>query len=81
MNYLVIYLVSIVCSFHNHDRVFYRTKMDFEEHELNNSKGFATDESLKAVVDIIDEHYPNSRKDCLRLLNQVYNLIFQFSWT
>ncbi|RCN44779.1 RIH domain protein [Ancylostoma caninum] len=48
-----------------------RTKMDFEEHELNNSKGFATDESLKAVVDIIDEHYPNNRKECLRLLNQL----------
>ncbi|VDK59309.1 unnamed protein product [Cylicostephanus goldi] len=45
--------------------------MDFEEHELNTPKGFATDESLKAVVDIIDEHYPSSRRECLRLLNQL----------
>ncbi|KHJ85223.1 hypothetical protein OESDEN_15055 [Oesophagostomum dentatum] len=45
--------------------------MDFEEHELVTSKGFATDESLKAVVDIIDEHYPSARRDCLRLLNQL----------
>ncbi|KAK6049052.1 RIH domain protein [Cooperia oncophora] len=30
-----------------------------------------TDDILKAVVDIIDEHYVGSRKDCLRLLNQL----------
>ncbi|VDL75993.1 unnamed protein product [Nippostrongylus brasiliensis] len=48
------------------------TKMDFEEHALVTPKAFATDESLKAVVDIIDEHYPTSRKECLRLLNQVF---------
>ncbi|WKY04843.1 hypothetical protein Q1695_005670 [Nippostrongylus brasiliensis] len=47
------------------------TKMDFEEHALVTPKAFATDESLKAVVDIIDEHYPTSRKECLRLLNQL----------
>ncbi|PIO59679.1 RIH domain protein, partial [Teladorsagia circumcincta] len=47
------------------------TKTDFEEHSLITPKGFATDEIMKAVVDIIDEHYVGSRKDCLRLLNQL----------
>ncbi|KAK6016310.1 RIH domain protein, partial [Ostertagia ostertagi] len=51
-----------------HDKT---TKMDFEEHSLITPKGFATDEIMKAVVDIIDEHYVGSRKDCLRLLNQL----------
>ncbi|KAK6750287.1 hypothetical protein RB195_002332 [Necator americanus] len=55
----------------DHDKDDRTTKMDFEEHELVTPKGFGTDESLKAVVDIIDEHYPTSRKDCLRLLNQL----------
>ncbi|XGW30683.1 hypothetical protein V3C99_009556 [Haemonchus contortus] len=59
---------SIDAKDQEHDKT---TKMDFEEHSLITSKGFATDEILKAVVDIIDEHYMGSRKDCLRLLNQL----------
>uniref|UniRef100_A0A8L8Q6U3 Inositol 1,4,5-trisphosphate receptor n=1 Tax=Heligmosomoides polygyrus TaxID=6339 RepID=A0A8L8Q6U3_HELPZ len=55
----------------DHDKDDKTTKSDFEEHDLITPKGFATDESLKAVVDIIDEHYPSSRKECLRLLNQL----------
>uniref|UniRef100_A0A1I7WUG1 Integrator complex subunit 1 n=1 Tax=Heterorhabditis bacteriophora TaxID=37862 RepID=A0A1I7WUG1_HETBA len=46
-------------------------KLDFEDHCLVTSKGFESDDSLKAVIGVIDEHYPSSKNDCLRLLNQL----------
>ncbi|KJH49238.1 RIH domain protein [Dictyocaulus viviparus] len=54
----------------DHERDDKITKSDFEEHSLITSKGFTSDDILKAVVATIDEHYPNLRKESLRLLNQ-----------
>uniref|UniRef100_A0A0K0D6U2 SH3 domain-containing protein n=1 Tax=Angiostrongylus cantonensis TaxID=6313 RepID=A0A0K0D6U2_ANGCA len=55
----------------DHEKEDKITKMDFEEHLLFTSKGFTSEDILRSIIDIIDEHYSNSRKDCLRLLNQV----------
>lgn len=64
---------GFLCQFPSRTGPFliYRTKKDLELHSLIASRAFSSDETLRAVTEVIDEHYPNIRNECLRLLQQL----------
>lgn len=45
--------------------------MDLEAHSLLTSRAFASDDTRKAIVEVIDEHYPSIKNECLHLLQQL----------
>ncbi|PAV87625.1 hypothetical protein WR25_26593 isoform A [Diploscapter pachys] len=47
------------------------TRKDLEEHNLVTTKAFSSEDLMKAVIEIINEHYPNTKDECLRLLNRL----------
>ncbi|CAB3409789.1 unnamed protein product [Caenorhabditis bovis] len=47
------------------------TDKDLNDHSLTTSRAFASKDLRNAVVTVIDEHYPNIRHECLKLLNRL----------